>query len=165
MSAAYYAPGTVAWVDLDGVGSFKAMRVASIGGVVWAHSADENGLMLSDENRVSNVRPLVVLDPDNYEAVREVVQQSQYLRPGEIVTPLTEAIQRGLRSLVKPPRIPEPFTIGAVVRAAQVGEVEGSERAWTKFRKNGWIDALDHIREWDDLVDPVLVRDGIEEQS
>lgn len=73
--------------------------------------------------------------------------------------PWTDHIADQIEAQVKPPRIPEPTAPGSVVIASQVGEIEGSDRTWVRFRRgpsDAWIDSLEHVRSWDDLDSPRL---------
>jgi hypothetical protein len=53
------------------------------------------------------------------------------------------------------PRIPEPGLWG-VVKAHN-----GIARKWVHYG-TGWRDAFGNHAEWDDLIDPVLIREGVE---
>ena len=77
--------------------------------------------------------------------------------------PWATAIAKQIEAQTRPPKAAEPTNLGAVVSASQVGEVEGSERAWTRYNssREGWIDSLGHAeRSWDDLENVTVLSEG-----
>jgi hypothetical protein len=117
---------------------------------------------------VTDVRPLVVLDLDEFPILRNPSGMEHWSadvrieRPGmaAFFTKLGETI----KAQTKPPRIPEPGLWG-VVEAHTVGNAdrrqfgripESDDQHWIESDAMGWF-------LWDDLVDPALVRDGIED--
>lgn len=117
-------------------------------GGYWSHGADE----------ITDARPLITLDlRDPADAVREiraVADAARHICEWEVVDIIADQIE----AQTKPPRIPEPDQIGALVKASQVGECDGSDRVWVRFSygTDCWIDSLSHIRSWSDLADPEL---------
>lgn len=167
-----YKPGTVAVATVRGTHGVRVWRTPYSN---WVSERHVSGETAHADDRVTDVRPLVVLDLDEGDTrmlpllLRRLGdrEQSESDSPGRLLV-TTDALRKvadQIEAQAKPPRIPEPKALGSRVLAAQVGEVEGSERYWTKFRNRGWIDTLAHIREWDDLDNPVLIRDGIKDES
>ncbi len=106
---------------------------------------------------------VVVISPEDREQVERLVgayygPESRY--PGLRRKPaVIDEMQAALRSLVTPPRIDEPGMWG-VVEASCVHE----DRRITFVRgKRGWnaTDGRSQPDSWDDLVDPVLIREGV----
>jgi hypothetical protein len=66
------------------------------------------------------------------------------------------AIADQIEAQTKPPRIPEPGLWG-VVEAARYA----STRRWVHHEEERWISDTGAILRWEDLRDPVLVREGV----
>ena len=67
---------------------------------------------------IKTTRPLVVIDPEDREQVERLAREYviTWLGPREEVSPETvEQMQAALRSLIAPPKPPEPTGMGAVV--------------------------------------------------
>jgi len=65
-----------------------------------------------------------------------------------------------IEAQTKPPRIPEPSLYGVVS-----SEDDRGLTTYFWHSHGGWHGENGSLVEWDDLVDPVLVRDGIEGAS
>lgn len=160
---ATYEPGQVAVATVRGVPNIRVFKYSDS---MWSHVWDGERCSVRAAD-LTDVRPLIVLDPKRVPTPGFLLLAAKVMDDGRSGYEAESADLRSLATEIaaqtKPPRIPEPGFIGSRVMAAQVGEVEGSERGWTKFRKDGWIDVLDHIRSWDDLENPVLIRDGVED--
>lgn len=52
---------------------------------------------------LSDVRHMVVIDPEDRGAIHSLVQECEFYRPGETITPLVDALQRGLMLAAKEP--------------------------------------------------------------
>jgi hypothetical protein len=64
-------------------------------------------------------RPVVVIDPEDREQVAEVVRAIRGERRVSSSSLAVENAQKGLRSLLAPPKPPEPTGLGAVVEDAR----------------------------------------------
>lgn len=102
------------------------------------------------------IRPLVVIDPEDTEAIKELVQRCNFYRPGEFITPMVDALQKGLRELAnpQPPRPEEPMGLGAVV--------EDGSGLWvrTEHHAAGWCPSGSNsgpYRCWQDMTNDVRV--------
>ena len=94
---------------------------------------------------LTDARPLIVLDtnPISAQAIAWILRTNGYA-----------GIADQIEAQTKSPKPEEPQGIGATVLASQVGECDGSERTWVRFRLSRtecWIDSLGHIRDWSDL--------------
>ncbi|MGZ4516407.1 MAG: hypothetical protein ACXVXN_00570 [Mycobacteriaceae bacterium] len=164
-----YEPGTVAVATVRGVKGVRVFRRFSPDSGIcdWAYNPDPaRGLNYSCDadagNVVTDIRPLVVLDLDqaNPWGIPEVKLSNllEQLR-GEGATGVCRAVADQIEAQTKPPRIPEPGLYGVV--KAHFGSVAG--RPWIFARAEcGWV-CLDDgsCREWSDLIDPVLIREGL----
>jgi len=117
-----------------------------------------------DVERVSiNGRPLVVIDPEDREQVERLARICHDLDGVELDNPepMTTrglAMRQALRSLIAPPKPPEPTGLGAVV------EDEGGTR-WTRVEpaakaitRNPWYPADDDERQPAEYADIAAVR-------
>jgi hypothetical protein len=154
MSAAYPA-GTVAMVTaLNRPTPYRAF----FDGQTWR----EFGADAFCVDVPTDVRPLVVLDLADpvrtVEALRLAASQATNCRLD------VRGIADQIEAQVKPPRIPEPGWGEKVI--AHVKGFETMRQRWVAT-KNGrtqeWHSETGHKYHWSDLVDPVLVRDGVED--
>jgi hypothetical protein len=156
-----YQPGTVAWATVRGQSSYKVMRVVTSRGPRWASTENDAGQFLHEDDDVTDIRPLVVLDPED-EAVRTFVRKH---RDGTgnpacgYSIPIVEAIE----AQTKPPRIPEPGPWGVVEATFKNGR---ARHGWAVRRltdgDHDWQDGAGDYHRWDELIDPVLIREGVE---
>ena len=160
-----YEPGTVAVITaLNQTEPYRAY----FDGKTWREC--ENPMFCVDTP--ATIRPLVVLD------LNETIGRSilpSWIRaaankiddPLKVVVPSSIAkdlryIADQIEAQTKPPRIPEPGW-GAIVEA---GVVQHDERLrWQRSGDSFWYceNVEENARNWGELVDPVLVRDGIED--
>ena len=68
-----------------------------------------------------------------------------------------------IEAQTKPPRIPEPGWGGAVEAGLKGRAVDNSRRTWVRTADTTWHDGAATYTAWSELVDPTLVRDGIED--
>jgi hypothetical protein len=156
-----YKPGTVAKATVRNVTDVLVLRRETFqGGADWAHSADRVGYSCSGDHLVTDVRPLVVLDPDDTAAMDKIAENFFHEWSG-CQGSLGIALAETLRKEAKPPRIPEPTGVGAVVQARIANAVGGP----TLLVRGGYSlrpwHAGDLRLDWDSLVDPILVREGV----
>jgi hypothetical protein len=163
-----YEPGTVAEI---GWPMTSGRERALFDGDFWQ---TESGIRV-DAQHTTDVRPLIVLDfadapwgmggsyptwlrrSASHDAA---AQASGNYRP-EFLRWLADQIEAQTR----PPRIPEPRGQWAVVEATGVHGTRFQAVRWTALGDRAWLDASGTWFEWSDLIDPVLIRDGIEDQS
>ena len=125
-----WTPGDLALVSSWRGADLPAFRVRRDGyGTVWCVLQDGDTRGLSDTEVGDNARPLVVIDPEDREAVerfREIaarwnarVPYADMAEPGDMDE--TDAMQIALREFAnpKPPKPPEPTGLGAVVEDAE----------------------------------------------
>lgn len=151
-----YPAGTVAVATVRFVNDVRVVYDAKhdgwvttevIAGGRWHHAA-----------YVTDIRPLVVLDPENTAQMRELVQRAQITTPGTIITPIVEKVRNALRSLAARPRPAEPLGLGAVVEATAYDEAREFVRL--AFKDTPWVDANGTGHEWDELHDVEVKSDG-----
>lgn len=156
-----WKPGDVALVE---AGCWANRKVALRLDKGWAHTS---GVNVDLDGVVVAVRPLVVIDPEDGEAVERLYRTLVSL------TTLADAdrVQAALREYAnpKPPRIDEPGTWGVVEASCVHSEVR---REWVKFPGGNWhsvrelprgCEDIENPDDWDSLIDPVLVRDGVDQ--
>jgi hypothetical protein len=161
-----HEPGTVAVATVRGVPNVRVFRgegfwrtAVEVGGNVTHHDFNDG---VADD-----IRPLIVLDLDGYDRERAVTYLRNLARESRDVFDKSPSPRGKLANLIadqieqqtKPPRIPEPGLLGVV--KAHIG----AGGPWTLTRSEyGWV-CLDDgtLHDWDSLIDPVLVRPGIED--
>lgn len=154
-----YKPGTVAEIGWD---MTSGRERAIFDGDRWG---TESGCTVHRDS-VTDVRPLVVLDPDDRESVAALLQAygDQYTAwTPDLDGSNVDRLQDALRSLTKPPRIPEPKGWGAVVRTDYPNPgsrwVKG-DQGWTNLDASG---AFLNWSEWECIKgEPTLIREGVE---
>ena len=110
----------------------------------------------SDPSRITDVRPLIVLDLEDHGRVNasnlaQVLREDGYPRLAD-----------QLEAQTKPARIPEPMGRGAVV-------TDGSEFhfPWTRFsgskdqNEGNWINEDGLVQQWSKISDPTLISEGV----
>lgn len=82
-------------------------------------------------DNVTDVRPLVVLDAEDREQVEDVFRLMLRTLPKIAPThrDYADALQAALRSLIEPPKPPEPMGLGAVVE-------DGAGRQWVRTERD-----------------------------
>ncbi len=119
-----YEPGAVAVATVRGVKDVRVMRGAGIFQNHWYSNTPVTGSLTSfSDAEVTDVRPLVVLDPDNREDAVSLarVLDAEFARRGwaNDGTPapdVIDAVHAALRTAARPPEPPEPTGLGAVVK-------------------------------------------------
>lgn len=113
---------------------------------------------------VYDVRPLVVLDPDDAR-VGGFRQWVSHLDGSN--WPAAVRMAAALDDATQPPRIPEPGLWGVVeaTRSDPMSTGETCEGKW--FRTASMVCPWTHesgafTADWDDLIDPALIREGVE---
>ena len=107
---------------------------------------------------ITDARPLIVLDlEDPAESVRLLRAETS---PWDCVEQIADQIE----AQTKPARIPEPKHIGAHVTTVSHDHAADETIPWTRFSTillANWIDDAGRKRKWDDLIDPTLIREGV----
>jgi len=126
----------------------------------------DEGMGWVEDYCVTDVRPLVVLDLEDYSGeravnyLRNLAQESRDVM-GNAPSPrgkLALRIADQIEAQTKPPRIPEPGLWGVV--EACVPGIPTSH--WVHHEEGRWVpDTGVPFAEWDDLIDPTLVREGV----
>jgi hypothetical protein len=153
-----WKPGTVAKATVRGVPDVTVF--AFVAGT-WVSGEDVEGTRVHGALRVTDVRPLVVLDIEDaglsgsYDVRR--INLLEHLRKG---TNVAQHLADLIEAQTKPPRIPEPGLWGVVEAPTQRG---GYVWQWVHHPKDVWLNAEGDSCPWAKLVDPVLVRDGVTE--
>jgi len=176
-----YEPGTVAVATVRGV---KGVRVfcttnTTMGHVEWAlgervarFDGDSYGSGFAKPHDVTDVRPLVVLDLDEYDSQKFAGILRAILRgegEGGFAGPwarTADSVADQIEAQTKPPRIPEPGLWGVVEASRQFPDGKGFGPAeWVHTNRAGtpWYCAqFDVHAGWHLLIDPTLIREGVE---
>lgn len=163
-----YPAGTVAVATVRGVKGVRVFRTLSVDldhNSVWRHEEVE-GSHWSRPTQVSDIRPLVVLDLPGITGAEVASHLRQKGRPGYCVC---DMIADQIEAQTKPPRIPEPGRWG-VVEASREGKTLGQKflRKHSGSENGGydWVSFTFGARgesfRWDDLINPTLVREGVD---
>jgi hypothetical protein len=169
-----YEPGTVAVATVRGVPNVRVFYRETYGEGDWAYSPDPaRGLEYSCDSVhlgvVTDIRPLVVLDlgPGSIPAERAVKLLRTVTYPEAEFPRLRNWLADQIEAQTKPPRIPEPGLWGVV--EAHPGARTGRPVEFVRDSMHedaAWRSLADGSAwEWDDLIDPTLVRPGIEDES
>jgi hypothetical protein len=116
-----YRPGTVAVATVNvrrgGKDEDRTMRVVRFA-AGWAHCSIPDEFWMDSEGRVTDIRPLVVIDPEDCEQVERLMRTAF---PHGIFPAAADEMQRGLREFANPtpPKPEEPTGLGAVVEDAE----------------------------------------------
>jgi hypothetical protein len=133
----------------------------------WQAVKDEKGWFGTDPDMgwvsdadVTDVRPPVVLDLGlgrDAAAAAVAALSSAATRCPDVEASLLNWLADQIEAQTKPPRIPEPGLWGVVeAGTSKVPMV----RRWVRYG-TGWRDAFGGHEEWDNLLEPVLVREGV----
>ena len=99
----------------------------------------------------TDARPLIVLDLSDRHRREYVLEILRAARHG-----WTHDVADQIEAQTKPARIPEPGLWGVV---------EAGGYRWVRYSLAGyddWVDLLGKQNEWDVLIDPTLIREGVE---
>lgn len=159
-----YEPETVAVATVRGVPNVRVMRVhhpdLSLG--VWVSAPAIHGIhRFHPDKYVTNIRPLIVLDP-------EVCGGGPYFL-GNIITELRGAASVARHKLAdmieqqtKPPKPAEPTGLGAVVEDAEgrkwVRDV--NDRWWCAYREPNTTRR--HFGDWSDVPAVRVLSEGVQ---
>lgn len=170
--SATYKPGTVAVVTWDnatfaqkegGASDVQSARALRTKDGHWS-LAISWGSCIQDEV-VTDVRPLVVLDLGDLAVLKRAWENTEVaMKEGHTLPFILQGLRDEILRQTKPPRIPEPGLWGVV--EAAVPESGGSRWPFVHDTDQGsseWtcVNDGDHY-DWDALVDPVLIREGVE---
>jgi hypothetical protein len=167
--------GTVARATVRGVRDLLVMRTSGTrgGDDIWLTALHVGGWRSHTHADVTDVRPLVVLDPDEIATPEENAGLPAGPEIAKCLRKLAEADARSswrarvavriadqIEAQTQPPRIPEPG-VYAIVRASGCGLTEcewvNEGTFWTSLGG----DPRPHTTVWANLKDPVLVREGV----
>lgn len=167
--SADYAPGTVAIATVIGV---EGVRVSRYDGG-WARLDDPDQFYSDNFDSqsgvapwVTDIRPLVVLDLGDYSNRADIylrnLANDDHEAVGGGVTPrakLAHLIADQIDAQTKPPRIPEPGLWGVVEASMDAGT---TRLTWVRTPEFWYTAKWDSARSWSDLIDPTLIREGVE---
>ena len=160
MTAREWQPGDVALVTVDGV---ERPAVRSADGRKWIVEPQP-----SASRRVTeSARALVVIDPEDEDDRLRLANALHRAADAPLIR--TDRIAYALREFVDPtpPRIDEPGTWGVVKASCPHSD---TRREWVHHPDGNWWPAFDYSTvpertplpdDWADLIDPVLVREGV----
>jgi hypothetical protein len=153
-----YTPGTVAIATVRGVKGVKVLR--GVDGN-WSVSSSLNGQYWHGGETVTDIRPLVVLDPDS-DLMR------RFMKFGHQGCSVSRDLREEIAAQIKSPRIPEPGLYG-VVSARLTEECQAENRKGPLagdfiHSANGlWQNVNTGFGvTWLELDNPVLVREGVQ---
>lgn len=142
MSGREFKPGTVAMIrQADASNERRAMRVGNIG---WhlrpcSDGEEQRGQDFLLDSDVAQVRHLVTVDPEDPEEIGRLLTSLQGMSFASHACGAFTCLQAALRSLVEPPKPPEPTGLGAVVEDAEGCEWLLRIRQATATTKRPWI--------------------------
>lgn len=149
MTQQEWEPGTVAMVT-DGRGEYLALRRTPGATSYWVGNVRH-----ATDGKVTSVRPLLVLDPDDPDQMRELERRLSAAdwSASDFTTNRVDAISVTVRAMLPKPtpvKPAEPAGLGAVVE-----DIHGY--LWTRFREHPsslvppWIDHGGHKRHYADI--------------
>lgn len=129
LSTHEWKPGDVARLTLDGGDAAIAIvrHHRDDPSPVWVMASTPffKSVGVDNDVLVTDARPLVVIDPEDREQAERLRDEYEAYRPSS--TDLTAHMQDALRSLIAPPKPPEPTGLGAVVEDAD-------GQRWVRFK-------------------------------
>lgn len=156
-----YKPGTVAMVRqrMTGDKQWDEPRIAFYSGYHQRWIDAHDGQLSSDVFWEYDIRPLVVLDLDGLVEPQRLVDS---LRHSSLCGShaIADAIAEQIEAQTKPPRIPEPGLWGVVEATHPLLPTH----RWVHHEKDRWVADQGTSCGWDDLRDPVLIREGFVEE-
>lgn len=155
--------GTVAVATVRGIEGVRVMRTTGNGGAdfIWLTSEVVGGARYHPADRVTDIRPLVVLDLERSArslplTLRRLAdrEQAEDSHPGRLlgVTADLRELADQIKAQTKPARIPEPTTPLAEVIASTANWPNGRRRLVLGYEDH-WVDGA-ACYSWDDLIDP-----------
>lgn len=136
----------------------KVVDPESYGATCTVHTPDGK-CVCHEFGKVTDARPLIVLDLDSDEARHLVshLQNTVENHPenlGSVGRAVFTAAANQIIDQTKPARIPEPGLWGVV-------EADGYR--WVRFHNGDyhWGNSGGNASAWDDLIDPTLIREGV----
>jgi hypothetical protein len=147
-----YKPGTVALIHLRDGSVVRAFRTDLNRGVRAWTGVDLRYFLQSDIVRID---PLVELNPIFLSGPSGEVAAALRLLGNRAATHIADQIEEQTR----PARIPEPGIWGIVEASISV---DPKRRKYVRHSAGTWFSMARGLFEWDDLIDPVLVREGVE---
>ena len=158
-----YESGTVAVATAGGIPEVRVMRVN--GGLYSWRST----MTAYRDDEVTDIRPLVVLDlgPGSIPAERAVKLLRTVTYPEAEFPRLRNWLADQIEAQTTLPRIPEPGLWGVVEASWDSKHPTTIPRAeWMRTKGNELRSCISNVAaRWDDLVDPVLVRPGVEDEQ
>jgi hypothetical protein len=140
-----YPAGTVATATVCGKPNVKVMRCE----LQWVSAVRVNGHGSYADRDVTDVQPLIVLDPEDVNSFASIYQSP---------SGTAGYVARLIREQIAPPRIEEPGW-GGVVEAGPESDREQWLRTGNVWRCR---DGCRQASEWRHLTNPTLIRPGIE---
>lgn len=161
-----YQPGTVAVATVRGV---PGVRVMYVGAGMW-RSVDS----LARGDQITDVRPLVVLDLD--EVFRDPLETPKPLRLATFLREITswtgrrqaggdahlERLADQIEAQTKPPKIPEPIALGAVVEDAQGQRWVRASTFTTVRHWRGCDDSTQGRERWENIDAVRVLSEGVQ---
>lgn len=156
-----WKPGDVADLDLGSeIGTRRAILLNN--GTTWCD--DHSAFWDSRGTQIKEVFPLVVIDPEDYEQIERLHDSYWSIRRHDATR--IDALQGALRELAdhKPD---EPGTWGVVEASCPH---ETTRREWVHYPDGNWWPVFTYSKvpsrtplpdDWSDLIDPVIVREGL----
>jgi hypothetical protein len=153
-----YEPGQVAVATVRGVPKVRVIRDGHKD--AWLSGATIDGFQWHlERTQVTDIRPLVVLDLADFAWAAKVLRHPMVKALGTR-TRIAEQIEEQ----TKPPRIPEPGLWGVV--KARASKADRQDYSFIKHADGSWFCPADgQPYGWSQLIDPTLVRPGIEDES
>jgi len=153
-----WQPGDVCIATVRGVKGVRVFRRTDH----WVTGIRVGAECVHHNTYVTNIRRLIVLDLDAVPLSHDTPDVVSGLRDPKSMS-TAKSIAKEIEAQTKPPRIPEPGQWG-VVGARYTTYNDGDVfYEWVKVGPHNWMSkSFPTVTTWDDLVDPVLVREGVE---
>jgi hypothetical protein len=154
-----YEPGAVAEVTYEG----RRVRAARVGsGWQLLDPVKDGYTTWTNSDRVTDVRPLAVLDLHDLTGILDDLNWAANTTQHVTRDARLRALHSQIEAQTKPTRIPEPGLWG-IVKATLKNDRHGD--AAHEFVNVGaeWLSTWGgKVGQWAELIDPVLVREGVE---
>ena len=133
-----------------------ANQIVLVGSACYVH-IDSTGHLMTLSSKaypVTDARPLTVLDLDDPRRLQRLVRDAGLIG-------LADQIEVQIKVQIKPARIPEPGLWG-VVRASIPSHEDPSPWVRDAHGVRPWASLAGYApQRWDDLIDPILLREGV----